>query len=109
MIPRSYFRGREDGNILNMRNLSFNHDLDKNKYLVLQGSLKDDALLWLKNIGQFSVSDESKSYKQTMAQLIKEFPVVRDKSSLHRDFYCTKQRLYQKASEFYFAQIQLRN
>lgn len=49
-------------------------------------SLKADALLWLDNIGKFLISDEAQHYQQSLIELKKASPAIRDKSVLCRDF-----------------------
>lgn len=57
---------------------------------MLKCLLKGETRLWIENIGNFSVGDDTISYEQTVAKLQKAFYSIKDKSPLRREFYCNK-------------------
>lgn len=68
-LPSAAVEGSEDVNEFIPKYeeyIVFNGISDKNEYLVVKFSLKADTLLWLENIGTFSVTDEAQRYNKTV-------------------------------------------
>lgn len=109
-VPCAYFSGKQG-----MNEFNFNLD-DYISYNNMQEKNISSAKMLIKGWctvtgGKYrKIFDErlSQQYKQSILELEKAFLSVRDKSALYREFFCSKQTIFEKASKFYLNKLYLK-